>query len=173
MPGSGIVPARVRGCERRIQHRVGPRTRVPDVSKVASQSFHQNAEQFEIMFNKTRYDALPARMRAVIENGVEAASADMSWKAVDRYSKDYAEMQEKQGVKFYRTPTAILQQQLTAYDQAASKKSADNAMFKEIEASQRAFAQRAVRWDLDTNVNRGMAFNHYFGKPAAPAGKKA
>ena len=23
------------------------------------QSFHQNAEQFEIMFNKTKYDALP------------------------------------------------------------------------------------------------------------------
>ncbi len=64
----------------------------------------------------------PRRMRAIIENAVEAASADMSWKAVDRYSKDYIEMQTKQGVKFYRTPTAILQQQLTAYDQAAAKK---------------------------------------------------
>jgi TRAP-type mannitol/chloroaromatic compound transport system substrate-binding protein len=31
-----------------------------DVSQVAMlQSFHQNAEQFEIMFNKARYDALP------------------------------------------------------------------------------------------------------------------
>ena len=38
--------------------------------------------------------------------------ADMSWKAIDRYSKDYIEMQQKQGVKFYKTPDAILQKQL-------------------------------------------------------------
>jgi hypothetical protein len=30
-----------------------------------------------------------------------------------------------------------------------------------------------VRWDLDTNVNRRMAYNHYFGKQAAkPAADK-
>jgi TRAP-type mannitol/chloroaromatic compound transport system substrate-binding protein len=135
------------------------------------QSFHQNAEQFEIMFNKTKYDALPAKIKAVIENGVEAASADMSWKAIDRYSKDYIEMQQKQGVKFFKTPDPVLQRQLTAYDQAAAKKSEGNALFKEIEASQKAFAARVVRWDLDTNVNRRMAYNHYFAKAPAPAKK--
>jgi hypothetical protein len=37
--------------------------------------------------------------------------------------------------------------------------------------SQRVFAERAVRWDLDTNVSRRMAYNHYFGaKPAAKKG---
>ena len=40
-------------------------------------------------------------------------------------------------------------------------------MFKEIAESQRAFAARAVKWDLDTNVSRRMAYNHYFAKPAA------
>ena len=35
------------------------------------------------------------------------------------------------------------------------------------------FAERAVKWDLDTNVPRRMAYNHYFAKPAAkPAVKK-
>jgi TRAP-type mannitol/chloroaromatic compound transport system substrate-binding protein len=149
----------------------------PDVSKVCMlQSFHQNAEQFEITFNKTKYDALPAKMRAIIENAVEAASADMSWKAIDRYSKDYVEMQTKQGVKFYKTPDVVLQRQLTAYDQAAAKKAGENPLFKEIAESQRAFAARAVRWDLDTNVNRRMAYQHYFGQPAAAqkgAAKKA
>jgi hypothetical protein len=34
------------------------------------------------------------------------------------------------------------------------------------------FAERAVKWDMDNNVNRRMAYNHYFGpKKAAP--KKA
>ena len=132
------------------------------------QSFHQNAEQFEIMFNKAKFDALPARMKSIIENAVEASSQDMSWKAIDRYSTDYIEMQTKDKVRFFRTPDAILRQQLTAFDEA-SKKRSSNALFVEIEKSQRAFAARAVRWDLDTNVNRRMAYDHYFGKPAAAA----
>jgi len=177
LPGGEIVPAMDRGLLDAAEFNNASSDRIlgfPDVSKVCMlQSFHQNAEQFEIMFNKPKYDALPARMRAIIENAVEAASADMSWKAVDRYSKDYIEMQQKQGVKFYRTPTAILQRQLTAYDQAAAKKSADNPLFKEIEASQRAFAERAVRWDLDTNVNRGMAYQHYFAQKSGASPKKA
>jgi TRAP-type mannitol/chloroaromatic compound transport system substrate-binding protein len=137
------------------------------------QSYHQNAEQFEIMFNKTKYDALPAKMKALIEYAVEAASQDMSWKAIDRYSKDYFEMQTKQNVRFYKTPDSVLQRQLVVYDQAAAKKAAENPLFKEIEASQRQFAQRAVRWYLDTQVSSRMAYNHYFGKPAAPAAKKS
>ena len=106
----------------------------PDVSKVCMlQSYHQNAEQFEIMFNKTKFDALPAAMKAIIENAVEAASADMSWKAIHRYSQDYIEMQQKQNVKFYKTPDSVLQRQLAVYDQAAAKRK-DNALWVEIEA---------------------------------------
>ena len=177
LPGGEIVPAMDRGLLDAAEFNNASSDRLlgfPDVSKVCMlQSFHQNAEQFEIMFNKTKYDALPEKMRAIISNAVKAASADMSWKAVHRYSQDYIEMQQKQGVKFYKTPDAILQRQLAGYDTAAAKRK-DNALFVEIEASQKAFAERAVRWDLDTNVNRRMAYNHYFGKPAAkPADKPA
>jgi TRAP-type mannitol/chloroaromatic compound transport system substrate-binding protein len=176
LPGGEIVPAMDRGLLDAAEFNNASSDRLlgfPDVSKVCMlQSFHQNAEQFEIMFNKAKYDALPARMRAIIDNAVEAASADMSWKAVHRYSQDYMEMQSKQGVKFYKTPDSVLQKQLTAYDEAAAKRK-DNPLWVEIEASQKQFAARAVRWDLDTNVNRRMAYNHYFGKPAAkPAAKK-
>ncbi len=173
LPGGEIVPAMDRGLLDAAEFNNATSDSLlgfADVSKTCMlQSFHQNAEQFEIMFNKTKYDALPAKMKAIIESAVEASSADMSWKAVHRYSQDYIELQKK-GVKFYKTPDSVLQEQLTAYD-AATKKRADNALFVEIEASQKAFAQRAVRWDLDTNVNRRMAYNHYFGKPAAPAKK--
>jgi len=143
----------------------------PDVSKVCMlQSFHQNAEQFEIMFNKDKFNALPAKIKAIIENGVEAASQDLVWKAIDRYSGDYVELQ-KMGVKFYKTPDQVLQAQLTAYDSAAAKKGEGNALFKEIEASQKKFAERAVKWDLDNNVSRRMAYNHYFAKAAAAPAK--
>src|SRR5258708_16773809 len=103
------------------------------------------------MLNKTKYDALPAKMRAIIDNAVEAASQDMSWKAVDRYSKDYVELQTKDKVRFYKTPDSILQRQLETYD-AAPKKRADNASGVEIEKSHRAFAEDAPRCDLHTNV---------------------
>jgi predicted lipid-binding transport protein (Tim44 family) len=58
------------------------------------------------------------------------------------------------------------------YDEAVAKRK-DNAIFREVEESQRKFAGRAVRWFLDTQVGSRMAYNHYFGKPAAPAAKPA
>ncbi|MGQ0511678.1 MAG: TRAP transporter substrate-binding protein [Betaproteobacteria bacterium] len=178
LPGGEIVPAMDRGLLDAAEFNNATSDRIlgfPDVSKVCMlQSYHQNAEQFEISFNKTKFDALPAKMKAIIENAVEAASQDMSWKAVDRYSKDYIEMQTKDKVRFFKTPDPLLQRQLVGYDAAAAKKGAGNALFNEIEASQKAFAARAVKWDLDTNVSRRMAYNHYFGKPAGkPAAKKA
>ena len=170
LPGGEIVPAMDRGLLDAAEFNNATSDRIlgfADVSKVCMlQSYHQNAEQMEIMFNKTKFDALPAKLKAIIENAVEAASQDMSWKAIDRYSKDYVELQTKDKVRFFITPASILQKQLEVYDVAA-KKRADNAIWVEIEKSQRAFAERAVRWDLDTNVNRRMAYNHYFGKPAA------
>jgi TRAP-type mannitol/chloroaromatic compound transport system substrate-binding protein len=104
-----------------------------------------------------------------LDNCVEAASADMSWKAIDRYSKAYDEMQKTQGVKFYKTPDSILRNQLKVFDEVVAKKSAENPLFKKIVDSQRAFAQRAVKWDLDTNASRRMAFDHYFPSGAKKA----
>ncbi len=174
LPGGEIVPAMDRGLLDAAEFNNASSDRVlgfPDVSKVCMlQSYHQNAEQFEITFNKTKFEALPPRIKAIIANAVEAASADMSWKAVDRYSKDYLEMQTKDKVKFYKTPDSLLQKQLEAYDATAAKKSAENSLFKEIAESQRRFAERAVRWDLETNVNRRMAYDHYFGKGAGKQG---
>jgi TRAP-type mannitol/chloroaromatic compound transport system substrate-binding protein len=128
------------------------------------QSYHQNAEQFEILFNKAKYNGLPEKMRAIIANAVEAASQDMAWKAIDRYSKDYLELQQKDGVRFYKTPDAILKRQLEVYDEVVKKRAAENPLFKEIIQSQIAFAERATRWEQDTVVNRRMAFDHYFGQ---------
>ena len=177
LPGAEIVPAMDRGLLDAAEFNNASSDRAlgfADVSKVCMlQSYHQNAEQFEILFNKTKFDALPDKMRAIIAYAVDAASADMSWKAIDRYSKDYVELQTKEKVRFYRTPDSVLQKQLDVFDQVEAKKSAENPMFKEIAESQRAFAARAVKWDLDTNVSRRMAYNHYFAKPAAkPVVKK-
>jgi TRAP-type mannitol/chloroaromatic compound transport system substrate-binding protein len=174
LPGGEIVPALDRGLLDGAEFNNATSDRLlgfPDVSKVCMlQSYHQNAESFEILFNKTKFDALPDKMKAIISNAVEAASADLSWKAIDRYSKDYIELQTKDKVKFYKTPDPILQKQLEVFDQVSAKKEAENPLWKEIVESQRAFAARTVSWDMDTNISRRMAYNHYFGKKA-PAKK--
>jgi len=170
LPGGEIVSAMDRGLLEAAEFNNASSDRAlgfADVSKVCMlQSYHQNAEQFEIMFNKTKYDALPEKMRAIIANAVEAASQDMSLKAIDRYSKDYVELQTKDNVKFYKTPDAILKRQLEIFDEVAKKKAAENPLFKEIVESQLAFAKRATQWEQDTVVSRKMVFDHYFGPNA-------
>ena len=172
LPGGEIVAAMDRGLLDAAEFNNATSDRVlgfADVSKVCMlQSYHQNAEQFEIMFNKDKYNALPEKMRAIIANAVEAASSDMSWKAIDRYSKDYVELQTKDNVKFYKTPDAILKRQLEIFDEVAKKKAGENPLFKEIVESQLAFAKRATQWEQDTVVSRKMVFDHYW----APNAKK-
>jgi len=171
LPGGEIVAALDRGLLDAAEFNNASSDRVlgfPDVSKVCMlQSFHQNAEQFEILFNKAKYDALPDQMKSIISNGVEAASQDMAWKAIDRYSKDYIGLQTEDKVKFYKTPDSILKKQLEIYDEVAKKKSAENPLFKEVILSQIAFAERTTRWEQDTLTNRRMAFDHYFGAEGA------
>jgi TRAP-type mannitol/chloroaromatic compound transport system substrate-binding protein len=167
LPGGEIVPALDRGLIDAAEFNNASSDRVlgfPDVAKNCMlQSFHQCNEQFEILFNKTKLNALPAELRAVIEYAAEASSADMSWKAIDRNSKDYLEL-KKAGIKFYKTPDAILRQQLASWDKTVAKKSTENPMFKKVLDSQKAFAERAGQWNNDYSVDFKMAYNHYFAK---------
>jgi TRAP-type mannitol/chloroaromatic compound transport system substrate-binding protein len=169
LPGSEIVPAMDRGLIDAAEFNNASSDRqlgFPDVSKICMlRSFHQCSETFEILFNKPKYDALPPHLKAIIGNAVEAASQDMSWKAIDRYSKDYIALQQ-QGVKFYATPNAVLQAQLKVWDEIVARKEKENPAFKKVNDSMRAFAERTTRWQSDTNVDYRMAAAHYFGKKA-------
>jgi len=167
LPGGEIVSAMDRGLLDAAEFNNASSDRIlgfADVSKVCMlQSYHQNAEQFEITFNKARYDALPDKMKAIIANSVSAASQELQWKAIDRYSKDYIELQTKDKVKFYKTPDSILHAQLTIFDDIVKKYSAVNPLFKEIVESQIAFAARTTQWEKDYVVDRKMAIDYYFG----------
>src|SRR5499427_2287312 len=132
LPGGEIVAAMDRGLIEAAEFNNATSDRVlgfADVSKICMlQSYHQNAEQFEITFNKTKYDGLPDKLKAIIANAVEAASQDMQWKAIDRYSQDYIELQTKDNVKFYKSPDAVVKRQLEIFDQVETKKSAENPL---------------------------------------------
>ena len=172
LPGGEIVPALDRGLIDGAEFNNASSDRLlgfPDVVKNCMlQSFHQSTEQFEILFNKGKYDSLAPELKAIIDYAVQAASADMSWKAIQRNSQDYIEL-KKQGVKFYKTPDAVLRAQLASWDKIMEKKGGENAMFKKILDSQKAFAERAGAWQNDYLVDFKMAWNHYFRAPARKA----
>src|SRR6266446_5909197 len=160
LPGGEIVAAIDRGLLDTAEFNNASSDRAlgfADVSKICMlQSYHQNAEQLEITFNKTKFNALPPKMKAIIENGVEAASADMMWKAIDRNSQDYITLQTQDKVRFFKTPDAILKRQLELFDEITKKYLGTNPLFKEIIESQLAFAKRATRWEQDYITNRKM-----------------
>ncbi|MFN9747223.1 MAG: TRAP transporter substrate-binding protein [Betaproteobacteria bacterium] len=173
LPGGEIVPALDRGLIDAAEFNNASSDRIlgfPDVVKNCMlQSFHQSGEQFEILFNKAKYDALPGELKSVIDYAVQAASSDMSWKAIQRNSQDYIELKTKDKVNFFKTPDPILRAQLAAWDKVTAAKGAEQPMFKKVMDSQRAFAERAGGWQNDYMVDFKMAWNHYF----RPAQKKA
>jgi TRAP-type mannitol/chloroaromatic compound transport system substrate-binding protein len=170
LPGSEVVPALDRGLIDAAEFNNATSDRILGFADVVKncmlQSFHQSGEQFEILFNKGKYDALPGELKSVIDYAVQASSADMSWKAIERNSNDYIEL-KKSGVKFYKTPDAILRAQLTAWDKIIEKKSVENPAFKKVLDSQKAYAQRAGQWQNDYMVDFKMAYNHYFAAKKA------
>jgi TRAP-type mannitol/chloroaromatic compound transport system substrate-binding protein len=167
LPGGEIVPALDRGLIDAAEFNNASSDRALGFQDVAKncmlQSYHQSGEQFEITFNKTKYNALAPDLKAIIDYAVQAASADMSWKAIDRNTKDYEEL-KKAGVKFYKTPDAILKAQLDAWDKVVAKKSQENPHFQKVLDSQKAFAEKAGRWQSDYMVDFKPAWNRYFGK---------
>ena len=166
LPGGEIVPALDRGLIDAAEFNNASSDRIlgfPDVVKNCMlQSFHQSGEQFEILFNKDKYNALPAELKSVIDYSVQAASSDMSWKAIQRNSADYIELKTKDKVNFFKTPDPVLRAQLAAWDKVTTAKSAEQPIFKKVMDSQRAFAQRAGSWQNDYMVNFRMAWDHYF-----------
>jgi TRAP-type mannitol/chloroaromatic compound transport system substrate-binding protein len=133
----------------------------PDVSKnLMLQSYHQSGETFEIIFNKAKYDALPAELKAILKYAAEAASADMSWKALDRYSKDL-EVIRSRGVSVKKTPDAVLQAQLDAWNKVIDEFSKD-PFFKKVIDSQKAWVQRTYAYERLNEPSRDMAYDHFF-----------
>jgi TRAP-type mannitol/chloroaromatic compound transport system substrate-binding protein len=164
MGGGEIVPAMDRGLLDAAEFNNPTSDTLlgfPDVSKdYMVQSYHQSAECFEIVFNKTKFDTLPAELQAMIRYSVESASADMSWKAMDRYSKDL-EALKAAGVKVHQTPDSVLQAQLAAWDKVIAAQSADPFFAKVVE-SQKAWAKRVVGAQFELEVDQKLAYDHFF-----------
>lgn len=127
-------------------------------------SFHQSQESFEIIFNKSRFDKLSPEHQKILEYASEAASADMAWKAMERYSQDLLKLKNDYGVNVYRTPDSVMDDQLKAWDIVIKRFTDSDPFFKKVIDSQMAWAKRYGAYALQNNPNYRGAYEHYFGK---------
>jgi TRAP-type mannitol/chloroaromatic compound transport system substrate-binding protein len=127
-------------------------------------SFHQSQESFEIIFNKTLFDKLAPEHQKILEYATEAASQDMAWKAMERYSQDLITLKNDHGVNVYRTPDSVMAEQLAAWDIIIERFSASDPFFAKVVEAQKAWAQRHGAYALNNAPNYQLAYEHYFGK---------
>jgi len=165
LPGGEIVPALQKGVIEAFEFNNPTSDKsfgAQDVSKIYMMgSFHQAAEFFEITFNKDKYNSLSKEHQALLKYGAEAASSANFWMAMDQYSNDLQWLKDKGGVKVYRTPTGVMQDQLKAWDKLLVDLEKD-PFFKKCVASQKAFAHRVAYYELLNSCDYKLAFDHYF-----------
>ena len=166
LPGGEIIPALERGVIDAFEFNnptSDSRFGAQDVSKIYMMgSYHQAMEFFEIIFNKTKYDSLPAEHQAILKYAAEAASSINYAKAMDYYSADLQKLQTEHGVKVYRTPDSVFDAQLAAWDKLTAKLSQDPFFAKVVE-SQKAWAKRVVFYDQINTADFRRGYEHVFG----------
>lgn len=137
---------------------------LPGVTKVCMlRSLHQTCEVFDVLIHRRRWEILPPELRNIVRYAIQAASSDMRWKAADRYARDYEALQS-QGVRFMKTPDAIMQAQLKAWKAIVDRESTRTPLFGKIIESQMSFAKRVVGYELDSEMPTRMAYEFWFGK---------
>jgi TRAP-type mannitol/chloroaromatic compound transport system substrate-binding protein len=127
-------------------------------------SYHQSQECFEIIFNKTLFDKLAPEHQKILEYASEAASQDMAWKAMERYSADLLVLKNDYGVNVYRTPDSVMADELDAWDVIVERFSESDPFFAKVIEAQLAWAERHGAYALNNAPNYQLAYEHYFGK---------
>lgn len=167
LPGGEIVPAMERGVIDAFEFNNPTSDRRFGAQNVAKNymlgSYHQATEYFEIMFNKTKFNALPKEHQAILQYASEAASSANYWKAMDIYSKDLQELKDKDKVKVIRTSKEIFETQIKAWDGIIETLGKDPFMKKVME-SQKAWVKRVVYYETLNAADYITAYEHHFGK---------
>jgi TRAP-type mannitol/chloroaromatic compound transport system substrate-binding protein len=127
-------------------------------------SHHRPAGALEVIFNKVRFDALSAELKAILRHAAFSASSEQSWNGTARYSKDFEEIR-KRGVNVVKTAPEILNEQLKVWDRLIAEHSKDK-FFAKVIASQKAWVKRTQPYlqanDLDS-AELATAYRHFFG----------
>jgi TRAP-type mannitol/chloroaromatic compound transport system substrate-binding protein len=165
LPGGEIVPAMERGVIEGFEFNNPTSDRRFGAQDVAKNymlgSHHQATEYFEIMFKRSKFTALPAEHQALLQYAAEAVSSANEWKAMDYYSKDLQELISKDKVNVVRTPQAVFDAQIKAWDGLIEGLAKDPYM-KKVMDSQKEWVRRVVYYNMYNATDYKGAFNHHF-----------
>ena len=165
LPGGEIVPALERGVIEAFEFNNPTSDRRFGAQDVASDymlgSYHQAAEFFEIMFNKNLFESLDEDLRAILEYAAEAASTANYGLAMDQYSADLQKLINEDGINVHRTPEAVMQAQLEAWDQVLLGLMQDE-FFAKVVNSQKEWSERVGFYSLLNQADYELAYRHYF-----------
>ena len=169
LPGGEIVPAMERGVIDAFEFNNPTSDRRFGAQDVAKNymmgSYHQATEYFEIMFNRTKFNALPKEHQAILQYAAEGVSSANEWKAMDYYSKDLQELMTKDKVNVLRTPKSVFEVQIKAWDGLIAQLGKDPFM-KKVMDSQKAWVKRVVFYGMLNAADYRVAYEHHFGKLA-------
>jgi len=165
LPGGEIVPAMERGVIDGFEFNNPTSDRRFGAQDVAKNymlgSHHQATEYFEIMFNRTKFNALAKELQAILQYAAEAVSSANEWKAYDYYSKDLQELITKDKVNVLRTPQGVFDAQIRAWDGLIAQLGSDPYM-KKVMDSQKAWVRRVVYYTQLNATDYKGAFAHHF-----------
>jgi TRAP-type mannitol/chloroaromatic compound transport system substrate-binding protein len=165
LPGGEIVPAMERGVIEAFEFNNPTSDRrfgAQDVAKnYMLSSYHQASEVFEVDINRDVFNDLEPDLQAILRYGMEAAATANTAHALDNYSRDLAGLQAEDGVTVIRTPQAVLDAQLAAWDSLIERLGQDEYMARVI-ASQREWTDRTVFYEIMNAPDYKLAYEHYF-----------
>ena len=168
LPGGEIVPALERGVIDAAEYS-DPSSDMsvgfPDVRKFYHMpSVHQPTGIMELIIAKKHWDALPADLKAIVENASQAMALHFTLMMIDQNSKDLKTLVEKRGVTIIETPREIMHEILVAWDKVADKYVKENPFFAKVYASQKQWAERIVPYRSVGHPPYDLAAEYYWGK---------
>jgi len=166
LPGGEIIPALERGVIDAFEFNnptSDMRFGAQDVIKNYEMgSFHQAMEFLEICVNKKRFNALPKDLQAILRYSAEAASSSNYWTGLANYSKDLQKLINTYKVNVLRTPKAVFEEQLKAWDVLTKRLSDADPFFKKVVDSQRKWAKDVAFYYYYNDAPFRMGYEHVF-----------
>jgi len=168
LPGGEIVPALQRGVIDAGEFSEPSSDMAMGFQDVAKYYYlpgmHQPTGIMDVLINKSKWDPLPADLKAIIEY---AAMATQTWwdAAIKlQNSKDLETLVNKHNVKVMETPNEILLEVLKAWDKVSEKHCKENAFFNKVYQSQKEYAQRIVPYKRLNEPPYSLASDYYWKK---------
>jgi TRAP-type mannitol/chloroaromatic compound transport system substrate-binding protein len=109
--------------------------------------WHEPASDMQFLINKDEFDKLPLEYQSALKTAIQAVTFDMYSENFDASARAWAEMKaEYPNIMVKIFPKDVLQAMKKATDEVMESYAAENAEFKAVYESQKAYMKKAREW---------------------------